>query len=155
MQGFGAYVVVVLVVVVAVLDVVVTDVVEVGVVVVAVVIVVEVVVQVIPHITWHAERASSPRSPCNLQSAMWTGVWTRTPHTSDSSTPLQFCLLYVVVVAVDVVVVLVVVEVSVFVVAVEVVVVEVVVSVRDVRVDVLVLQFMPQRSGQCSLAKSP
>lgn len=151
MQGFGAYVVVVLVVVVAVLDVAVTDVVEVGVVVVAVVIVVEVVVQVIPHITWHAERASSPRSPCNLQSAMWT----RTPHTSDSSTPLQFCLLYVVVVAVDVVVVLVVVEVSVFVVAVEVVVVEVVVSVRDVRVDVLVLQCMPQRSGQCSLAKSP
>jgi len=63
------YVVVVSVVTVADVVVSVTEVVEVTDVVVAVVVVVDVVVQVIPHITWHDDRASSPRTPCTLQSA--------------------------------------------------------------------------------------
>ena len=149
LQGCGRYVVVVSVVTVPVVDVAVAVEVEVVVVEVAVSVLVDVEVQATLHITWHKERASSPRLPCTVQSA----ACTRSPHTSGSMFPLHRCRLYVVVVAVvtDVVVVVVVVAVTVVAVAVE---VEEDVLV-GVEVEVLVLHPRPQRSGQCIRAKMP
>ena len=149
LQGCGRYVVVVSVVTVPVVDVAVAVEVVVVVVEVAVSVVVDVEVQATLHITWHKERASSPRLPCTVQSA----ACTRSPHTSGSIFPLHRCRLYVVVVAVvsDMVVVVVVVAVTVVAVAVE---VEEDVLV-GVEVEVLVLHPRPQRRGQCIRAKMP